>query len=404
MIRAAMLLPLLLLCSLHALQTCAVPHQLHPIHSQFNTYHLHSSPFAHVPRALRSSSPHHSRSATLAAQTSQGGSALDGENCTSASDCKARRHCLGDFSIADNTAFPCEPTSTCSCVSFRMCLSAIDCYEGEDCAEFAGGVRFCESIKQLQQTARSPVPSPSGVPQRAVLGFNLDTCFSDAHCIGDRKCLAKDKSLDKRVPCDTQYLFCFCFPADGDTLCELDTDCAQGEKCQYWRRAFRCLTDKVDYEKNWQELGFSIPNTTAQPATKPVPSADSGAAQEEDALTSASSQDGGACIAMHSLQHLPNRQLLYTQPRLARVLCDSNRSCATPGHMVVYKARLMMMSTYCEIHSCSSTIMFVNNPRFRRAMRVTSNTPFLLFTAVAARYESRLEERLLAIAVRSGLL
>ncbi|KAI0565311.1 hypothetical protein FGB62_19g046 [Gracilaria domingensis] len=109
------------------------------------------------------------------------------------------------------------------------------------------------------------------------------------------------------------------------------------------------------------------------------------------------------CIGEHHLVHMPHDELLYSSNRVARVLCDENNSCATPGHIVMYNDKPMMMSSYCSKATCAPKIMKVNSPRYRRATRVNSHTEGLSFTAFAARYETTAEEHLLRTFVRMGL-
>lgn len=109
------------------------------------------------------------------------------------------------------------------------------------------------------------------------------------------------------------------------------------------------------------------------------------------------------CIGVHHLSHMTYKELVYSTHRVARVLCDKQDSCATPGHIVLYRGEAMMMRKYCTITRCVQKIMRVNSPRYSRAARVDSHTQDLRFTAFAARYESAAEERLLGAFVRIGL-
>lgn len=109
------------------------------------------------------------------------------------------------------------------------------------------------------------------------------------------------------------------------------------------------------------------------------------------------------CIDAEALRHLDARDLVFTKPSIARVLCDSNRSCSTPGHVVVFTGKAMMMKTYCEMVGCTEERMHVNSPRLSRRVRIPSNTRQLEYTGFAARYGTRAEEAFLATAVRIGL-
>lgn len=115
-------------------------------------------------------------------------------------------------------------------------------------------------------------------------------------------------------------------------------------------------------------------------------------------------QKKGVCVAVHLLQLLPKHELVYDTHQSAVVLCDQFRSCATPGHIVVWRGLPMMMRSYCDIiGSCKHAFMLVNSPKYRRGIQIKSASPDLSFTSMAARYETRLEETLLTTAFRAGL-
>lgn len=135
-----------------------------------------------------------------------------------------------------------------------------------------------------------------------------------------------------------------------------------------------------------------------------------GATVDDDDDADAEGDDGDddddedeVCIGAHHLQGVDS--LVYDSHRKAKVLCDSMGSCATPGHIVHWKGEAMMMASYCELveEDCVRKSMMVNSPSWRRGLRVKSLTTDLEFTAFAARYATRTEERLLTTAVRMGL-
>lgn len=97
-------------------------------------------------------------------------------------------------------------------------------------------------------------------------------------------------------------------------------------------------------------------------------------------------------------------KLVFGEHRESKVLCDVNESCATRGHIVVYEGRAMMMKSYCEVVGrCVEKTMFVNSPKFVKGLVVASKSKGLHFTALAARFESRIEEQALKLVVRMGL-
>lgn len=109
------------------------------------------------------------------------------------------------------------------------------------------------------------------------------------------------------------------------------------------------------------------------------------------------------CIDAEALRHMPREELVFSEHVMGRVLCDSEGSCATYGHIVVYHGRAMMMGTYCEMVGCTGRAKHVNSPKYSRRRRVQSRTEGLEYTAFAARWETKVEERVLTAAVRIGL-
>lgn len=154
-------------------------------------------------------------------------------------------------------------------------------------------------------------------------------------------------------------------------------------------------------------------NPPCSPAESPVEDGESsadGSAEANPSPTDGESgnenddeSDSDVCIDARSLQHLRPEELVFKEHRIAHVVCDATQSCATPGHVVVYRGQSMMMRSYCDLVVCSKKVMHVNSPRFGRRVRVPSKTQDLEFTAFAARYETRAEELLLSVAIRAGL-
>lgn len=111
----------------------------------------------------------------------------------------------------------------------------------------------------------------------------------------------------------------------------------------------------------------------------------------------------GVCFDANALGHLDRTDLVYPQHQWANVLCDNDDSCATAGHMVVWKKNAMMMKRYCEmIGGCAERKMLVNSPKWAKALRIKSKTMQLEYTAYAAMYQTHVEEKLLRVAVHAG--
>lgn len=129
----------------------------------------------------------------------------------------------------------------------------------------------------------------------------------------------------------------------------------------------------------------------------------SAAASQEVVVTPSPEATTNVCVDANALEHLESEELVFSTHYLAKVLCDANNSCATAGHMVELRGRVMMMKTYCANVGCTEREMLVNSPKYQRGRRVKSNTEGLRYTALAARYSSRAEEIVLIAATRIGM-
>eukprot|EP00177_Eucheuma_denticulatum_P005625 GFKZ01010239.1.p1 GENE.GFKZ01010239.1~~GFKZ01010239.1.p1 ORF type:complete len:284 (-),score=2.54 GFKZ01010239.1:673-1416(-) len=212
-----------------------------------------------------------------------------------------------------------------------------------------------------------------------------ENCTSSNDCASGRSCLSS--SGNKFDECDPPKP-CFCFPNEPD-VCDSATQCPSGEICATTRLdddpicvAITLLTTDPANVTPIQ----SIPPRNFSPSPSPSPASN-------------------ICIDARLLSHLPAHQLVFPSNNPAVVLCDANGSCATPGHMVVWRAQSMMMRTYCNQLSirCLQLVMPVNSPRWLPRRRVKSHTEGLQFTAFAARYHTDWEEALLRRLVHAGL-
>ncbi|KAI0558805.1 hypothetical protein FGB62_185g02 [Gracilaria domingensis] len=366
-------------------ETLRYDHEVVPsradIHDNHATRLLHDTSETLYPESIRPSLAASLKQKTRQAAT---GTGLNGDSCEASSDCKEPRRCLDNFALAKEVAVPCPETSLgCTCVRLQVCVSTNECPEGESCALLVPGIAFCVSNMLIDEAGVQPVPALAGDNEPSISGLNGDVCFSNSDCRGSRECLGLE--LTEFVPCSSRFLSCVCFDFTR-IFCVTDDDCDDGEGCQQVGGRNGCLSKRIDFTQITQLLNGDRPVDLSSLA--------SGATETEE----------GVCIALHSLQHLRQDELLYEKPRLAKVLCDSSNSCATPGHMVSYNEEVMMMKTYCERRGCTRKVMYVNSPRFRRALRIDSNTNSLSFTAVASRYELVAEERILSLGVRLGLL
>lgn len=215
-------------------------------------------------------------------------------------------------------------------------------------------------------------------------GLSGDTCKTSGDCKGDRQCLLKN-TIDRSCSGAGSSQGCQCQPGDKK-VCSSNGDCEGGEVCAVSNQSSQppvCLSECfVEQSGRYDPVGASANTPRVSPSAE---------------ISSAT------CIAVHSLTHLPRRSLVFKTDPVAHVLCDAQQSCATPGHMVHFKGRAMMMASYCNLVPCAQRQMRVNSPRYSRAARLNSQTEGLQFTALAARYETVTEERILAAAVRMGL-
>lgn len=144
------------------------------------------------------------------------------------------------------------------------------------------------------------------------------------------------------------------------------------------------------------------PETTSSSESQPA--SDESSSQDSGSNGDSSPEENEVCIDASALEHLSSDELVYKEHRRSAVLCDINGSCATPGHMVTYKTKFMMMSSYCsQIGGCTKRVMSVNSPRHRRALKIASQTNDLEYTSLAAKYVTAAEEHVLKTLLRVGL-
>lgn len=317
------------------------------------------------------------------------------ERCKTSADCRSGRTCRH---AVNESSVECTASSyslLCECLpqSSLVPCSGFDCGTGELCSNqvlaagrAARGVcisaSFAKSLQQLNPSVIVLDPSDAQVTpddpiETDLNGKTLVPCTSSSQCGEGRICY----NANARMACVSDAagvsLLCVCFPNGGLRSCQ-GKDCADGEFC----------SNQVA-EEGRLETGACISQRVAEAAA--------------EHMLGMEIVRHGVCIEVEALRHLPPEVLLYEKDRLARVLCDRNGSCATPGHMVRYRRRAMMMEGYCEIVGCAERVKKVNSLRYRRGMTVPSATDDLDFTVFAAKYESSLEERILRSLIRVGL-
>lgn len=371
-----------------------------------------------------------------APEKSPGDNGLAGEPCSSSKPCKDYRECAES---------PCD-TSTCpsQCTWSMLCDCTSDCYSGEICVSYTDSEsteqnnRYCYSPFRVQNLPNITIHSCDES------GMTGDGCIDDSICKGGRKCVQGGRSeclgglrqcgLD-RPACGKDGISAFdCF-CSGVSFCDCTNPCTDdGEVCcdTTWSNSSVCLSregtkdisiTKVKcgytfedefYEPASGQMQYavgnplqlapvSIPNEQQQAAftASPTPNSSSGSGTGSNSDVVAAST---VCVDAKALEEA-GVDLVYKDHQRGSVLCDQNGSCATPGHLVSWNGRPMMMKRYCaDIVNvlCNRRVMWVNSIRFRRKVVVSSKTIGLEYTALAARYESSMEELMLRAVVRLG--
>lgn len=228
--------------------------------------------------------------------------------------------------------------------------------------------------------------APPTTTRPAASGVAFDQCSSGTECKPPRECYLNSTDL-----CALENAgACLCQYEEGLKTCDGATDCDTAERCmraEAQTEAF-CVS---------QVMALTLPDL------KEV-TGETGEA-EQDKPSPEPSADGNyeGCVDVGLLGAFGDRDLVYGRHLERNVLCDMEGSCATGGHVVVWRGSAMRMRTYCEIVRCVRKVALVNSPSWRRALRVESRTKGLVFTAFAAKYETRMEEVALGLLVRIGL-
>lgn len=216
---------------------------------------------------------------------------------------------------------------------------------------------------------------------------NLRDCDSSSVCMHSLGSDVLDDQLCNKVKKEDEEALCYCATPDNIILrsCQSDINCERNEEtCQTVNglEGKRCIGK--DPSALLRSFLPDLPPPTPPPAeASPEP-----------------------CIAVDALRHMHSEELVFSEHVRSSVLCDRNGSCASPGHIVQFHYRFMMMSTYCLSYvenGCLKTVRLVNSPRMSKGLRIPSRTDHLHFTALSARYQSYVEERVLTFALRYGL-
>lgn len=223
----------------------------------------------------------------------------------------------------------------------------------------------------------SSSPSTSQLEEESGAG-NLERCRSSTDCATGRFCLS-DVTVSaneiKGDSCTSSSGSCLCVSRENN-VCSTSEDCLQLDRCMKVGRTDYSLCISCNGVDS--DIGIDLEAVDNGNGNCPV------------------------CIAASMLSEFGAADLVYRAHRRAQVLCDMQGSCATEGHMVVYRGDAMMMETYCERVDvvCRRVATVVNSPRMRKGLRVASRTDGLEFTALAARFGTKVEEMVLGTLLR----
>lgn len=323
-------------------------------------------------------------------------------SCRNQQHCATGRDCFSIDAFAQNVVQLCAPNvTTCACFPLNMktCTtvnSTEECEDGEICQEYSKTAKACLDPDFVPLPDSQTDDQMEDLVQEQSNGLTFDECKENLDCISGRKCLVPIEKQLKQCGLDNEK--CICIPSEI-RACENAQDCEiQGETCVILQDVSVCASEMVEEEIEDDNASamISLIEGTVEIREPEFSSAEN--VENQDA-------DGKVCIAMKELEHLDKDDLVFEQGRHAHVLCDVFGSCATAGHIVEFDGVVMMMMSYCDVveEGCKRWRMKVNSPRLRRKRRITSRSPGLKYTALAARYETSTEERLLRLAVRLGL-
>lgn len=370
-----------------------------------------------TPRPTTSPSPvvTYSRGPNPTPSPSRPPGGLCGDVCSPSNPCLKWRECL----LPDLS--PCDTGCDSGvCMNSMVCRCSDDCEDGEVCAG-AEGRTYCFSPRVVDQPGITVYPcSPPGQTG--------DRCDDDSDCADARTCVrgggddnstCADNNIlcgPDRTRCDGNYPYgCYC---DQHKQCTCTDDCEPSEFCCGVDNVGRiCVSrsivqnsTKLDPIPCGDEPVPGFGQSYVLQAPGPPRSGDTGTGSAsssptgDPSSTSSGSPTGDVCVDVRALQAFAHHELVFAEHVRSAVLCDLSDSCATPGHMVQYHGSPMTMRKYCSIvGTCSRRVLLVNSPKFRKRLRIPSNTDDLYFTPLAARYGTQVEEVFLGIVIRLGL-
>lgn len=317
------------------------------------------------------------------------GNGLNFDNCEVTSDCAGARACVSFSNDAFVVCPSHDPSCWCLPAERLPCKSNEDCDPGEKCAPSrASDDKICVSINAFE---RNPfLFSPVGKGK----GLNFDDCSVTDECAGQRACVSIVGDL--LVICQAHETACWCGPP-VDPYCTSDEDCTLGEKCLQEIGIADVCVSKLALAKGSEHVASIEPDVEQETAPVSHPNSNSSGKREVPF------SNEGVCVDATALNHLDRQELVFRDHILTFVLCDKAGSCATPGHLVEWNGKGMMMKTYCSIiGGCAQKKMLVNSPAWKPKIKIASKTDGLFYTAFAAKHTTRFEEMVLSTVLLIG--
>lgn len=312
---------------------------------------------------------------------------------------------------------------SCNCISFEkfLCENSSDCLQGDQCFQ-VGNNTACFACKFRQSSdftpldkgncdeSISPTASIEATASETVTasthwtpeisfsveqsmsygsdeGFTYSSCSTDSDCIAPRICLVILNDTIRN--CETQDSDCFC-ASNSHYFCQDSSYCLPGDRCYQDQNRPVCLSCSTVVSDDRQ----AVDEGNCKAPYSPWPSYIS---SNSPMISSNANNGKNVCIAVDALKGFAASSLIFTTHKRTFVLCDQHDSCATAGHMVIYKHVPMTMSSYCNMTGikCVRRLKWVNSPRMKLGLRIMSNPKDLMFTALSASKGTKLEEQLL---------
>lgn len=303
-------------------------------------------------------------------------SGLTYASCINNDACRGDREC-----IDENTQEGCSDSNNSACVcvppEFTPCTNSGDCELGEYCGAGNWSPAICvgrglEPIPRTEEQADdisnffSPLDCSFEDTESVDNGnaLSYERCEGQGACKGTRQCVIYN--LD--FCCSSPITGCIC----AEPLlkyCASNSNCnEEGEVCLRSRIAApRCVSREARTNFNGGKIF-----------------------------------EGARAVCVDA-KLLKGVEKVFEKDQVAKVLCDRWDQCATKGHMVTWgDGKVGMWKTYCEESGgCTEAVKMVNSPKWKRGLRVEGKD--VSFTAFAARWESKTEERLLRGVMRMGM-